>query len=337
MWWTAPEAQVLFAPLAEFTDAPMRRMAAEFGADWCHSEMVNARALSDGGHGSYRLLTTLPEGERVPCSAQLYGAEPEDFGRAAERVEALGGFAAIDINVGCPMPRIRACGAGAALIEKPDVVRKIVAAVRAHCTLPVTIKTRLGPCPGSVMAPEILRAARDGGAAACTVHARYTSQILSGPLDVPTLSRVVELGILPVAANGAIRSGGDALRLLQESGAHSVMVGWGAIGNPWLVRAVKESLRKGEPVEREMPTLGEAKELVFRHMEWARAYHERQRLLYPDVRGGLSVEEQVAFDFRTMFFRYFKGFPGSNRFRARLVELKTPSDVYAAVEEAFPL
>ena len=332
MWWTSAEPRLLFAPLADFTDAPMRRIAADFGADWCHTEMVNARALADGAHASFRLLVTLPEGESVPCSAQLYGNVPEDFGRAAARIEALGGFAAIDINVGCPMPRIRACGAGAALMEEPGTVRRIVEAVRANCALPVTVKTRLGPVPGRLTAPDLLRAAADGGASACTLHARYTSQVLSGPLDIPALASVVEMGILPVAANGGIRSGADALDLLHGSGACAVMVGWGAIGNPWLVRAVARSLAAGEPVEREVPSPGEIRAMIHAHMDLARLYHARQRELYPEVHDGIGIEDAVVLDFRNRFFRYLKGIPGSNRFRAGLSELKTPAEILAAVD-----
>ncbi len=332
MWWTSDEPRLLFAPLADFTDAPMRRIAADFGAEWCHSEMVNARALADGAHASFRLLVTMPKGESVPCSAQLYGNEPEFFGPAAARIEALGGFSAIDINVGCPMPRIRACGAGAALMESPDTVRRIVESVRAHCSLPVTVKTRLGPVPGRLTAPDILRASADGGASACTIHARYTSQVLSGPLDIPALASVIDLDILPVAANGGIRSGADALDLLRGSGACAVMVGWGAIGNPWLIRAVARSLAAGEPVERESPSYNGIRAMIHAHMEMARLYHARQRELYPDVRDGIGIEDSVVLDFRNRFFRYLKGVPGSNRFRAGLSELKTPDAILAAVD-----
>lgn len=335
MWWTSDEPRLLFAPLADFTDAPMRRVTADFGAQWCHTEMVNARALADGVPASHRLLVTLPGGESVPCAAQLYGNVPDDFARAAERIEVLGDFAAIDINIGCPMPRIRACGAGSALMEHPVAVRRLVEAVRSHCALPVTVKTRLGPAPGRLSAPDILRAAADGGASACTIHARYTTQMLSGPLDIPALASVVDLGILPIAANGGIRSGADALALLKGSGACAVMVAWSAIGNPWMVRAVAESLRKGEPVERVAPEASEIKALVRAHMGLARLYHTRQRELYPDANDTISVDEAVVLDFRTRFFRYFKGLPGSNRFRSNLSEYKTVAEVLDAIDTAF--
>lgn len=336
-WWREP-CPLLLAPLADFTDAPQRRMAALFGVGWTTTEMVNARALAGRQGASLGMLVSLPDGgERVPCSAQLYGDRPEDFGNAAAVVEGLGLYSAIDINCGCPMPRIRATGAGAVLMEKPDVVRRIVEAVRSHCSLPVTVKIRLGPSPDRPTAADILRAAADGGASAAVVHARYTSQIHSGALDTAELARVNALGILPLAANGGIRSGADALRLKQECGVETVMIGWGGIGNPWLVRAAAESLRRGEPVERIAPSPEELRATLEGHFRLQRIYRERQRALYPGVQDGISLEEGLVLDFRTRFFRYLKGLPGSNRFRAGLSSYKTLAEIKNALDALFVL
>ena len=334
-WWSRPDTPLLLAPLADFTDAPLRRISADSGADWCYTEMVNAKALSLGHHASLRLLASLPDGESVPCSAQLYGSDPADFGPAAERIEALGLYAAIDVNLGCPMPRIRACGAGSALMESPGTVRRIVEAIRSRCRLPVTVKTRLGPVPGRLTAPDILRAASDGGASAATIHARYTSQVLSGPIDLPALAEVVALGILPVAANGAIRTGADALALVRESGACAAMIGWVAVGNPWTVRAVSDSLRFGAPVERVAPSPDGIRAVIRRHLDLAAIYHTRQRALFPDVNDEIGIEQGVVLDFRNCLFRYLKGQPGSNRLRSHLSEFASVAAILEAVDAMF--
>ena len=334
-WWTAPEPQLLLAPMAEFTDAPMRLIAGRFGAAFCHTEMVNARALADGVHASLRLLSTLP-GE-PPCAAHLYGDRPEDFAAAAERVEELGVFASIDVNCGCPVARIRACGAGSALMGQPALVRRIVEAVRARSSLPVTLKTRLGPAPDAPpTAPDLLRAAADGGASAAVLHARYTTQFNTGPVDLPMLARVVADSPLPVAANGGIRSGADALRLVRESGARAAAIAWAAVGNPWLVEAVAASLREGRPVERRDPSPGEIRRVLEGHLALCRANRERQVRRWPDVRSRLTDEEVISLDFRYRLFRYLGGLPGASKFRAGLAGYRTEADIRRALDTLLP-
>ena len=321
--------------MAEFTDAPMRLVAGRFGAAFCHTEMVNARALADGAHASLRLLSTLP-GE-PPCAAHLYGDRPEDFAAAAERVESLGAFASIDVNCGCPVARIRACGAGSALMGQPTLVRRIVEAIRARSSLPVTLKTRLGPVPGEPLtAPDLLRAAADGGASAAVVHARYTSQFNAGPVDTAALAVVVASSPIPVAANGGIRSGADALRLVRESGARAVAIGWAAVGNPWLVEAVAASLRDGHPVERRNPAPGEIRALLDEHLALCRVHRERQVRRWPDVRSRITDEEALSLDFRYRLFRYLAGLPGASKFRARLATFRTADDIRRALDEMIP-
>ena len=335
LWWTASSPMLLVAPMAEFTDAPMRLVAGRFGAAFCHTEMVNARALADGVHASLRLLASLP-GE-PPCAAHLYGDRPEDFAAAAERVEALGAFASIDVNCGCPVARIRACGAGSALMGEPDRVRRIVEAIRARSSLPVTLKTRLGPSPEAPLtAPDLLRAAADGGASAAVVHARYTSQFNAGPVDVEALARVVETSPLPIAANGGIRSGDDALRLVRATGARAAAIGWAAVGNPWLVEAVAASLREGRPVERRNPAPGEIRSLLEEHLALCRVNRERQVRQWPNVRSRLTNEEALSLDFRCRLFRYLTGLPGASKFRARLATYRTETDIRRALDELLP-
>lgn len=317
--------------MAEFTDAPMRLIAGRFGAAFAHTEMVNARALADGVHASLRLLSTLP-GE-PPCAAHLYGDRPEDFAAAAERVEALGVFASIDVNAGCPVARIRACGAGSALMGQPGLVRRIVEAIRTRSSLPVTLKTRLGPAPGSrLTAPDIIQAAADGGASAVAVHGRYTSQFNTGPVDLAALARVVGDSPLPVAANGGIRSGADALKLVRETGARAAMIGWAAVGNPWLVEAVAASLREKRPIERCEPSPAVLRAAIEKHWALCRENRARQVARWPNVRSRLTDEEALSLDFRCRLFRYLGGVPGASAFRSRLATYRSEEDVHRALD-----
>ncbi len=326
VWWSLPKA-LLLAPLAEFTDAAMRAVLAPYGVDFAVTEMAHARGVREGAPATMRLLETLPGDP--PLAAQLYGTEPDDFAGAAVRVESLGRFDAIDINCGCPMPRIRACGAGAALMEDPARVGRIVAAVRASCGLPVTVKTRVGPRPGLVTVHEIAAAARDNGAAALVVHGRYTSQIHHGPLDLAELARAVGTAGLPVAVNGGIRSGADALSLLAATGARAVMAGWGLVGDPWLAEALRRSLDTGVPAERRVPGPDELLRVLRTHWDALRALKERTH----DPESGHSVDEELVLTFRTQFIRYFRGIPGSAAFRGRLSGLSTPEALWSAVTD----
>ena len=328
-WWNAPAPELLLAPMADFTNAPMRVVSGEFGAAFCHTEMVYAGGLASGSHASWRILGRLP-GEG-PCAAHLYGSRPDDFAAAAERIAETGGFESIDINCGCPVPRIRACGAGSALMGDPALVGRIVAAIVSHCPLPVTVKTRLAPIPGVGTALELIRAAADNGAVAAAVHARYTSQFNAGDIDVGALAEVVARSPVPIAANGGIRSGADALRLLRESGARTVMVGWAAVGNPWLLRAVSESLRKGEPVPTEAPAPAERRAVLERHLELSRVHHGQVVARWPYSKSKVTEEEALSLDFRLRLFRYLNGLPGASRFRARLSEYRTEADIRAAI------
>ncbi len=313
-----PEGALLLAPMAGFTNAPMRMVAREFGAWRTFTEMVSAEGLKYRSQGTFALLESLPE-ER-DCVAHLYGADPESLGAAAEEVSALGRFVGLDLNAGCPVPHVTKCGAGSALIGKPKLIEAIVRSMVKRTDLPVTVKTRLGPHPQDVAVFDTLAAVEAGGGAALSVHARFTSQGHSGFANLDLLAEVKQRAGIPVFGNGGVLTAADVARM-RATGVDGVMVARGAFGNPWIFCGGGER-----------PALEEVRRVLVRHVELERAFRERllEKGLLPA--GALDVEDGCVAAFRCHLFRYLKGLHGVTALRSRLNEYRSLDEVMAAVE-----
>ena len=223
-------SRAVLAPLSGVTDVHFRRIAARFGAGLVVSEMVASDAYLRGEEEA-RLRA---EGKGIaPHVVQLAGCEPNSMGEAARLAQASGA-AIIDINMGCPAKRVVGGYAGSALMRDLDLAARIVAAVAAACTVPFTVKMRLGWDPGRLNAAELARRAEALGAAAVTVHGRTRQQFYTGAADWAAIAPVVGAVRIPVIANGDIGSLPDAKRCLDLSGASAVMVGRASLGRPWL-------------------------------------------------------------------------------------------------------
>jgi len=255
--------------MADVTDAPMRAMSRRGGADVCTTEMVSAEGLVRGSLRTRTLMARLPE--EGPLVVQLYGGDPGGMAAAAELAEAHGGFVGIDVNAGCPVPKVLKCGGGAALLRNPALVGRMVAAMKARTRLPVTVKTRIGPAPGEVAVFDIIHAVEDAGGDGLAVHGRFASAGHAGPVDHDLLKRAVAATRLPVVVNGGVNAAADALALLRATGAAGVMVGRGAIGNPWLFRSLCQ-----EP-EAAPPTHAEVCAQLYEHVEQLRAFYGPER------------------------------------------------------------
>ena len=181
----------VLAPLADFTDAPFRRLCAEGGASLVYTEMVSAAGLAHGSSPTRQMLETMPGEGPVAC--QIFGADERDVAAAAALVQGScrSSFCELNLNAGCPMTKVTRTGAGAKLMEDPAGIGRLLRAMAENTDLPVTLKTRLGTRPGEAAIFEILDAAEEAGAGGIVVHARYTSQMHSGPLDLETLAEVV--------------------------------------------------------------------------------------------------------------------------------------------------
>lgn len=252
----------VMAPLAGITDLPMRRLAKEQGAAMVFSEMISAKGLWYKDKNTERLLATEPEEQ--PLMYQLFGSEPDIMAEAARQLKDRGN-AGIDINMGCPVPKVVKNGEGSALLKTPDLLYEIVKAVVDNAGKPVTGKIRIGWDDDSINAVEIAKAIEAAGAAAVSVHGRTRMQYYSGNADWDMIRQVKEAVNIPVFGNGDVFTGEDALRLMDETGCDGVMIARGALGNPWIFRDAI-ALWKGEE-KPPAPTTEEKISMMLRHLE----------------------------------------------------------------------
>ena len=254
------EFPVFLAPMAGVTDLAFRLLCKEQGCDVMVTEMVSAKALYYGNKNTAPLLETSEE--EGPIGVQLFGSDPELMGQMAHKIEGKG-FSFIDINMGCPVPKIVNNGEGSALMKDPELAGKIVASVVKHVSLPVTVKFRKGFDKDHGNAVEFALALEENGASALTVHGRTREQYYNGKADWNIIKKVKESVSVPVIGNGDIFCGPDALRMKEETGCDGIMIGRGAKGNPWIFREVAAAV-SGEKIPRR-PDENEVIEMLLRH------------------------------------------------------------------------
>jgi len=259
------ENPFILAPMAGYTDLAFRLLCREFGAGLCYSEMIDCEeVLADRRQESERCITCA---EEMPVAVQLVGCEPDKMAEAAA-VLCERPVSVIDLNMGCPSPKITARGGGAALMDRPKLAGKIIAAVRARATVPVTVKTRAGTRQHSITAPDFATMAEEAGASAVTVHARTCSEGFSGEVDIGLLARIKKKVTIPIIANGGVQCHEGGLRLLSETGCDGVMVGRAAIGAPWIF----------SPNVNPLPSIRFRVRALLRHLELIERYYP---LRYP--------------------------------------------------------
>lgn len=252
----------LMAPLAGITDIPMRRLCKEQGAAMVYSEMISAKGLCYNDRNTERLLLTNPE--EAPLMYQLFGSEPDIMAQAADKLRDRSN-AGIDINMGCPVPKVVRNGEGSALLKTPELLYDVVKAVVDAAGKPVTGKIRMGWDDDSVNAVEIAKAIEEAGAVAVGVHGRTRMQYYSGKADWDIIRQVKEAVNIPVIGNGDVFAGEDAIRMMKETGCDLVMVARGALGNPWIFRDAI-ALWKGEE-KPPAPTTEDKVKTMLRHLE----------------------------------------------------------------------
>ena len=314
----------VLAPIAGFTNAAFRMMATRGGADMTYTEMVSAAGLAHGSSPTRHLLEVLPGEGPVAC--QLFGAKPEELAFATREVSALRRFVEINLNAGCPVPRIVREGSGSALVKRPDLVHDLLAAMVKETELPVTLKTRPGPRPDKVLMAELLDAAETAGAKGFTLHARFTSQNHGGEVHLDMLAELVRRAKIPVTGNGGVKDDATA-RAMAETGVSAIMIGRAALPNPFLFAGLKGEGEKPESPKR-----------VFRmHQDLLVALHAQIAARFPEDRIP-SLDAWVAGAVRTHLFRYFSGLRGAGELRRRLSSVRTLSEINAAVESmAMPI
>ena len=250
----------ILAPMAGVTDLPFRLLCKEQGAGLLCMEMISAKAIQYNNRNTKVLLEIHPEEE--PVSLQLFGSDPEVISEIAKRIEDLP-FAILDINMGCPVPKIVRNGEGSALMNQPKLVHEIVSKTVKAIQKPVTVKIRKGFNDDSINAVEIAKIIEDAGAAAVAVHGRTREQYYSGKADWDIIRQVKEAVSIPVIGNGDVVSGESALAMMRETGCDGVMIGRGAQGNPWIFSELVEYEKTGVMPAR--PSNEELKEMMLRH------------------------------------------------------------------------
>ena len=306
------EKTAALAPMASVADKSYRLMCKEFGASYMVSEMISSKGLCYGDKKTAVLCEI--EKEERPYALQLFGEEAEFMGRAAQMLEKFEPDI-IDINMGCPVPKIVSNGSGSALMRDPDRAGAIIAAAVENSSCPVTVKIRSGWDENSINAAELALIAQQAGAAAVTVHARTRTQFYSGKADWDIIRQVKQAVDIPVIGNGDVTDGISAKAMYDETGCDLVMIGRGSYGRPWVFENVRAYLERGEvlpepPVEKRM-------EIMLRHAELLCRYKGE----------GRGIKEM-----RHNFSWYIKGLNGAVKLRGASGELFTLDDIKRAAQ-----
>lgn len=304
---------VVLAPMAGVTNYPFRSVCKQFGAGLYVSEMINARPLVDGRDKTLKLADFGPD--ESPRSLQLYGTDPYYVSEAVKRLVGEARIDHLDMNFGCPVPKVTRKGGGAAIPLKPNLLRSIVrAAVGNSQSVPVTIKFRIGINANYRTFLTSGRVAEDEGCAAVGLHARTAAQLYHGHAEWRAIAELKQSLKIPVLGNGDIWEGEDALRMMRETGCDGVIVGRGCLGRPWLFRDLADVFNGREPAD--PPHLGEVLEIMFAHArklcDW-------------------FGERYAMHSFRRHASWYTKGFAMSSEVRAGLMRIET----LAQLEELF--
>lgn len=306
------ENPFVLAPLAGITDVPMRRICREMGASLTYTEMVSAKGMYYGDKKTAKLLE-MYEGEG-PVACQIFGSEPDIIAYAAEKLEEWD-HDLLDINMGCPVPKVVRNGDGSALLKNPGLIEKIVAAAVKHTSKPVTVKIRIGFGREENVAVECARAAEAGGAAAVAVHGRTREQMYTGKADWSAIAEVKQAVNIPIIGNGDVVDVASAYRMMEETGCDLVMIGRGALGNPWLFRDLSRDWQGLEPLPK--PELPEIRDMLL-----------RQLADIVDIKGDYVAVREM----RKICGWYIRGIPGSATFRRNVNQITDLEVLKAAIE-----
>lgn len=303
------DSRLALAPMAGVTDAAFRQICAEKGAGYTVTELVSAKALCYRDKKTAQLLQPFP-GEH-PFAAQIFGSDASCMAEAAQLALEISGADIIDINMGCPVPKIANSGDGSGLLRDLDRACRVAEAVLAGAAgLPVTVKLRTGWDRGHLVYLELGRMLESLGIAALTLHGRTKGQMYAGRADWDAIRALKQAVSIPVVANGDVFSAEDAVHILRYTGADAVMIARGAFGDPWIFQQAKAALA-GEPIPKRPPLAARC------------ALAERQILLAAEQKG----ERIACLEARKQYNWYLKGIPHASYWKSQIAQLATLADV----------
>lgn len=309
------KGKAVLAPMAGVSDKAFRELCMGYGAAYAVTEMVSSKGLSFNSKKSAELMELSPN--EIPCGIQIFGSEPNimaDAARFALRYKPQ----IIDINMGCPAPKISSNGSGASLMKNPKLCGDIVKAVCSAVDIPVTVKIRKGWDEDSVNAVEVAQICEYNGASAITVHGRTRMQYYLPPVDIDIIKSVKQAVKIPVIGNGDITSPIEAENMINNTGCDLVMIGRGALGNPWLFRQINAYFDTDKLIP--LPTLEERMITMVHHIENMCKYKG-------EIIGMREARKHIAY--------YFKGMHGAAELRKKSGTVCTLQDLYNLVKEAF--
>ena len=306
---------VCLAPMAGVCDSAFRTIIKSFGCGLIEAEMVSDKAIMYGSNKTKDMLY-MTDYER-PISQQIFGSDVESFKIAAKYIYENMKPDIIDINMGCPVPKVAiSAQAGSALLKDPDKVYEIVKAIVDVVPIPVTVKIRSGWDSDSINAVEIAKIVEKAGASAITVHPRTRAQGYSGNADWNIIKQVKEAVSIPVIGNGDIKSCYDAKRMMDETGCDAIMIGRGVLGNPWLIKECIDYLEKG--IEPKEVSIDERIDMIKKHAE----------LLVKT-----KLEKVAMLEMRTHAAYYIKGLPNSTDMKNKIFQMKTKDELFSLLDE----
>ncbi len=291
---------LILAPMAGITNLPFRMICEKFGPGMVCTEMASSKAIFHDDKKTSRLLNT--EGEKRPISMQIFGSDEETMGYAAKYVSQMADI--VDINMGCPAPKVVKNGDGSKLLLDLEQAEKVIKAVVKNSDVPVTLKIRKGWDNNHIVAKDIAKIAENAGVSAITIHGRTRSEFYTGQADWNIIKEVKESVTIPVIGNGDVVDGITAQQMFEETGVDGIMIGRAALGNPWIFKEIKSYLENGENIEG--PSIEERLEIMKEHLNLA-----------IEEKGEIAIKEM-----RKHIAWYTKNLKNSSEFRSSINKIE---------------